>query len=156
MKARLIAPVVLYCAIALLSTATFAQVKITLPKYEFKPHEQIDVLIANKSEQALSFCVEFGHSSYKSEAEPMETTPTPVVVEKRTDKGWSVLLIGPDIGSSRHAVALPAGEIQHYPMRLSETGEMRVVLTYWVGESDADCTKPPRSKTIRSKVFVVR
>jgi hypothetical protein len=147
----------LLCFVSVLFTVqVFAKVKITLPKHQFKRHEQIDVALTNTGQQSVSFCVEFGQWSYKSETEPLVTTPTPVYVQQHTEKGWSVLLNGPDIGSSRHAVVLATGETQQYPFRLSDTGKMRIILNYWTGESDDVCANASRRKTTRSVVFLVQ
>lgn len=146
----------LCCVSVLFSVQIFAQVKIALPRHQFNRHEQIDVVLTNTGQQPVSFCVQFGQWSYKSEAEPLATTPTPVYVQQHTDKGWSVLLTGPDIGNSPHAVILSVGETQQYPFRLSDTGRMRIVLNYWTGESDGVCANPPHRKTIRSEVFLVK
>ena len=39
---------------------------------------------------------------------------------------------------------------------ISDTGKMRIVLDYWIGESERTCDNPPHRKTAISKVFVVR
>jgi hypothetical protein len=130
-----------------------AQVGIILPKDQFNRHEQIDVAIRNTGQQAVSFCVEFGHWSFKNDSSPMETTPTPVYVQAHSERGWSTLLIGPDVGSSRHSVVLAAGQTQKYPFRLSDAGKMRIVLKYWTGESERIRENPPHHKTTIAKVF---
>jgi hypothetical protein len=101
--------------------------------------------------------VEFGQVSFKAgtgTVEDIEHTPMPFYVQKQNGK-WGTLMIGPDIGSSRHAVSLKAGESQHYPFRLSDHGRMRLVLDYWRGENDKVCEYPTGKKTTRSKTFIV-
>jgi len=133
-----------------------AQVEISVQKDQFHRHEQINIAIRNTGQQPVSFCVEFGHWSFKDDSSPMETTSTPGYVQKYAERGWSTLLIGPDVGSSRHSVVLAAGQTQQYPIRLSDTGKMRIVLDYWIGESEQTCEIPPHRKTTISKVFFVR
>jgi hypothetical protein len=84
------------------------------PKDRYAPHDVIDVVINNAGKSDVSLCVEFGHGSFL-DAEHSEATPTPVYVQRQTNRGWDTLLIGPDVGSMRHPVVLSPGEFQHYP-----------------------------------------
>jgi hypothetical protein len=139
-----------------LSLHAMAQVQITVPKSQFNRHEAIDVAIKNIGRKPVSFCVEFGHWSFKDDSAPLETTPTPVFVQAHSERGWHTLLIGPDIGSSRQSVVLAPGETQQYPFRLNAVGKIRLVLDYWIGESDRTCEQLPHRKTTKSTVFFVR
>jgi hypothetical protein len=139
-----------------LSLHAMAQVEMTVPKSQFKRHETIDVVIKNNGRKPVSFCVEFGHWSFKDDSAPMETTPTPVYVQSHSERGWHTLLIGPDIGSSRHSVVLASGEAGQFPFRLSDAGEMRLVLNYWIGKNSRTCEQLPHRKTTKSNVFFVR
>ena len=134
------------------------QVRVTTPKADFDSHGRIDVQITNTGKIAVSYCVEFGQISYKAgtgASEDVESTPIPFYVQKQNGSRWGTLMIGPDIGSSRHAVVLKAGESQQYPFRLSDRGRMRLVLDYWRGENDRACERPTGKKITRSDVFVV-
>jgi hypothetical protein len=157
MKTSALARTVLFSLPVLLTALhSMAQVQITLPKSRFSRHEQIDVAVTNTGKKPISFCVEFGHWSFKDDSTPMEATPTPVYVQAHSKRGWHTLLIGPDIGSSRHSVVLKGGETQHYPFRVSDKGEMRRLLDYWIGESDRTCENLPRRKAAQSQVFFVQ
>lgn len=84
-----------------------------------------------------------------------EGTPSPFEVQAYSSGKWHTLLIGPDVGSSRHAVVLEAGKSAHFPFRLRETGQIRLILRYWAGaRSDLDCAHPPKGqKKIESERF---
>jgi len=135
-----------------------SQVRMATSHTDFTSHDRIDVQITNSGKNAVSYCVEFGQISFKTgtgTAEDMEHTPIPFYVQKENGGKWGTLLIGPDIGSSRHAVMLKAGESQHYPFRISDRGRMRLVLDYWRGENDDVCEHPKAKKTTRTNIFVV-
>ena len=136
------------------------QVRVTVPSAHFKVHERIVARIENTGKQPVSYCVEFGQSSVKPGSNAGETqtesTPTPFYVERRTHRGWSVLLIGPDIGSAPSPVVLDPGQSREFPFRLSGTGQVRLVLDYWTGESTETCQNPKKGKkTVTSSVFVI-
>lgn len=134
--------------------SAIGQVQVNIPQPRYKQHDSIDVGVTNTSKKAVSFCVEFGHWSFP-DADHLEATPTPVYVQRNNRGGWSTLLIGPDIGSIRHSVTVGPGESQHYPFRLSDQGQMRVMIDYWIGESDNTCENPKGRRTAKSHVFVV-
>ena len=104
----------------------------------------------------MSFCVEFGQWSFKGDGSPLEITPTPVYVQAHSREGWRTLLIGPDVGNNRQVVVLAPKETQQYPFRLTNSGQIRLVLDYWIGENDRACENPPHRKTTKSNVFYVR
>lgn len=62
-------------------------------------------------------------------------------MQRKDGSRWNTLLIGPDIGSIRHAVVLDAGESYEFPFRLNDgRGTMRLALYYWKGSaSNLDC-----------------
>jgi hypothetical protein len=155
-KPNAAAAIISFSSLLLLCLNANAQVRVSVPKDQFNRHEQIDVAIANRGSDPVSFCVEFGHWSSRDEAAPTESTPTPVYVQAHSERGWGTLLIGPDIGSGRHSVVLAAGQTQHYPFRLSRAGQMRILLDYWTGENGRSCENPPHRRTTKSKVFSVK
>ncbi len=147
-----------FVIVFLLSPFALSQVRVSMLGTDFKSHEQIDVKITNAGTSTVSYCVEFGQFSFKTgtgTVEDMENTPIPFYVQKQNGGRWSTLLIGPDIGGSRHAVVLKAGESQQYPFRLNDHGRMRLVLDYLRGENDRVCENPKGKKTTRSNIFVV-
>ena len=141
-----------------LTPIALPQVRMSMSRTDFNSHDRIAVQITNTGKSAASYCVEFGQFSFKAgtgTAQDMESTPIPFFVQTDNAGKWGTLLNGPDIGSSRHAVVLKAGESQQYPFRLSDRGRMRLVLDYWRGDNDIVCEFPKGKKTTRSKVFVV-
>jgi hypothetical protein len=155
--------------VLLFNQISLSQVRVAISPTDFKSHDRIDVQVTNTGKKAVSYCVEFGQVSYKGDPVPaegpdhtripfyvkVESTPIPFYVQKMSGSKWSTLLIGPDVGSSRQAVALQAGESQHYPFRLSDRGRMRLALVYWDGENNDVCKCPKGKKTTRSNIFVV-
>jgi len=144
----------LAATVLLLCVSAFEQLEIRIPRQRYKQHDRIDVVIANSSTKQVSFCIEYGHSSFQDADHP-EPTPTPVYVQRKDKRGWGTLLIGPDVGSMRHSASLGAGESQVYPFRLSDAGEMRIMVDYWIGENDRTCQQPKGRKTAKSRVFVI-
>jgi len=136
--------------------AASAQVKITLPKQQYKVEEQIRAKVENAGRQPATICVEFGQWSPKRGS--IESTPSPFWVERNGDAKWHTLFSGPDVGSRRHAVELGAGKSLEFPLRLNDTGKMRLQLKYWLGSaSEFDCTAPPKDmKQVRSTTFTVQ
>jgi hypothetical protein len=131
-----------------------AQVTIGVPSSQFKEEEKIEARIVNNSEQPISYCVEFGQRSPHHGT--VEATPIPFHVERRDHGGWNVLLIGPDVGSSRHPVTLDPGASHTFPFRLIDSGEVRLVLYYWVSARRDVCDPSARGrKKERSRVFAV-
>ena len=142
------------CVAALLIGTAFGQVKIVLSASSFKAEDKIEAVIVNQGRVPVSYCVEFGQSSPKGAA--AESTPVPFHVERRQSEKWSVLLIGPDVGSSRRVVELEAGKSQDFPFRLLDKGNMRLVLHYWLGERDDSCSETAKGKkTAKSQVFSI-
>jgi hypothetical protein len=147
-----------FAIVLLLSPIVQSQVRVSTLGAEFNSHDQINVQISNAAKGTVSYCVEFGQHSFKAASgtvEDMETTPIPFYVQRQNGRKWATLLIGPDIGSSRHAVVLKPGQSQHYPFRLSDRGRMRLILDYWDGENEKACEYPKGTKTTRSNAFVV-
>jgi hypothetical protein len=147
-----------FAVVLLFSCIAVAQLRVSTPGREFKSHDKISAQITNVGTSTVSYCVEFGQHSFKTGSggvEDMETTPIPFYVQREGGRHWGTLLIGPDVGSSRHAVVLKPSESQQYPFRLSDRGRMRLVLDYWRGENERVCENPKGKKTISSNVFVV-
>lgn len=138
----------------LLCVSAFGQLEIRIPQQRYKQHDRIDVVIANTSTKQVSFCVEYGYSSFR-DADHTESTPTPVYVQRKDKRGWGTLLTGPDVGRMMLSDSLGAGESQQYPFRLSDTGEMRIMVDYWMGQSDRTCQQQKGRKTAKSRVFVI-
>lgn len=140
--------------IALLPAIASAQVTIAVPQKQYQPHELIDVTITNTGSRKVTFCTEFGQWSYPAN-DHLEITPTPVHVQRQSQRKWSTLLNGPDIGSSRHPDNLAPGESRHYPFRLVDKGKLRLVLECWLGSDAPACNNPRGRKLTRSQVFVI-
>jgi hypothetical protein len=140
----------------ILPNAAIAQVRITVPAQQYKAHEEIHAKVKNTGKGAVTLCVEFGQTS--SKGGEIESTPSPFWVQ-RNDKGkWGTLMIGPDVGSNRGAVVLEAGEFKEFPFRLSDSGKMRLRLSYWKGSMpDLDCHVVRKgSHPVRSGNFTIR
>jgi hypothetical protein len=147
-----------FTVVLLFTCIAVSQVRVSTSRAEFKSHDKINVQITNVGTSTASYCVEFGQQSFKTGGggvEDMEATPIPFYVQRQNGRHWGTLLIGPDIGSSRHAVVLKPGESQQYPFRLSDRGRMRLVLDYWRGENEGACENLKGKKTTSSNVFVV-
>jgi hypothetical protein len=110
-------------------TVAITQVKITVPAQRYKVQEKIPAKVENEGNGAVTFCVEAGQTSSK-EGE-IESTPSPFWVQRSSNGKWGTLMIGPDVGSLRAAVVLEAGESKEFPLRLNDSGRMRLRLNYW-------------------------
>lgn len=131
-----------------------AQVKITIPKRNFQPEEQIEAKLENQSSQPITFCVEFGQWSPK--AGTLESTSSPFLVEVNHDGRWSVLLSGPDIGSNRQSVKVESGKSLTFTFRLNHQGMVRLRLDYWIGSTDARCDRTEKgARHLHSATFTV-
>ena len=141
---------------ATLIVGALAQVRVTLPSAEFRSQEHIRATVENDLGRPITYCVEFGQTS--TNGSDIESTPSPFEVQQRTGGRWSTLLIGPDVGSSRHALVLEPGKSQEFNMRLNSRGNLRLQLRFWIGSlSDVICADPPKNrKKIRSKVFTIK
>ena len=149
--------ILLWAVPLLLSGAHGTVAQITVPARQFKMLESIPAKIENPSSKPITFCVEFGQTSPSPDENGIESTPSPFEVQAYSSGKWHTLLIGPDVGSSRRALVLEAGESADFPFRLREKGQIRLILWYWVGAmSDLDCRHPPKGeKGLKSKVFGV-
>lgn len=88
----------------------------------------------------------------------VESTPIPFEVQGQSDRGWTTLLIGPDIGSTIHPVVLKGGKSADFPFRLRHNGKFRLVLRYWNGAApDLDCKQlPPGSRKVTSSTALAQ
>jgi len=144
------------CAVLILlgTTSVAAQVKIVIPKRQFQPEEQIRARVENQSSRPITICVQFGQSSQKAGAS--ESTPSPFLVEVNRSGRWSVLLIGPDVGSSLQTVEVDSGNSLEFPFRLTEKGTLRLRLDYWIGSRDVKCNVTEKgARRLRSANFTV-
>jgi hypothetical protein len=139
----------------ILATAAIAQVKITIPAQQYKAHDEIHAKIENAGNNAVTICVEFGQTSMK--AGQVESTPSPFWVQRNDNGKWGTLMIGPDVGSARGSVVLEAGESKEFPIRLNDSGRMRLRLNYWRGSiPKLNCHAPPKdSRLATSSAFKV-
>ena len=140
----------------LLVSACFvtAQVKIVLPKREYKTEEQIQARLENRGSHPITICVQFGQSWPKGT--DLGFVPTPFVREQNRNGKWYVLLDGPDVGSIVQAVELEAGKSMDFPFRLNARGPTRLRLDYWPGSKDVDCTaRRHGAKRMRSATFII-
>ena len=145
-------------ALALVAVATAAAdggLQVKIPSAKFAIHEQIRATVENVTNTPVTYCVEFGQRSMKGDE--VETTPSPFLVQQKNGSKWNTLLIGPDVGSSRHAVVLDAGESHEFPFRLNDAGTMRLALWYWRGSMPGlDCGAPPKhAEKVLSRPFAV-
>jgi hypothetical protein len=144
-----------------LAIPTFAQVKVAIPPHLpdtfgrtfYFVHDEIHAKVENIGNSAVTFCVEFGQTSVNGS--DVESTPSPFWVQRRDNGKWGTLMIGPDVGSAKAAVVLEAGKSREFPLRLNDTGRMRLRLNYWRGSiPNLDCHAPPKNlKLATSAVF---
>jgi hypothetical protein len=144
--------------LALLAAATTAadrRPQIRIPAARYAVHEQIRAKVENSNNTPVTYCVEFGQRSMNGDE--VETTPFPFLVQQRNGSKWNTLLIGPDVGSSRHAVVLDSNGSHEFAFRLNDAGTIRLVLYYWLGSRpDLDCGAPPKhAKQVSSQPFTV-
>jgi hypothetical protein len=146
--------VVTISLVLLLVGAAAAQIEVRVPASSFKQEGRIEARVSNKGALPVSYCVEFGQ--WSPHAGTIEGTPIPFLVERQSGESWKVLVIGPDIGSSRHSVTLDSGASSEFPFRLNNTGRLRLVLYYWAGERNDVCDESAKGrKTAKSKVFSI-
>jgi len=134
--------------------AATAQVVVSVSAGSFKPEDRIEAKVINKDRLPVSYCIELGQ--WSPHAGTVESTPVPFYVERKNHDNWNVLLIGPDIGSSRQPATLSPGTSSEFSFRLHDIGEIRLVLHYWIGERDNVCKGSTKgSKTAKSKLFSI-
>ena len=141
--------------LAIAATAAGRRPQIRIPTGRYAVHEQIHAKIENDTKDSVTYCVEYGQTSMNDGE--VEATPSPFLVQRKDGSQWNTLLIGPDVGSSRHAVVLDAGESHEFPFRLNDAGTMRLALWYWRGSMpDLDCGAPPKhAEKVLSRPFAV-
>ena len=132
--------------------------RVRLPKEQFKPLERITAEVENRGEAPITFCLEIGQTSPAPNEDGVESTPSPFIVQANSAGKWHTLMIGPDVGSSRHPVVLEADKSLPFPLRLRQEGKFRLLLSYWVGNRpELDCGHPPRGeKRLESRSFSVQ
>jgi hypothetical protein len=62
---------------ATLNLSSSAQVRVTLPSFEFKLQEHIRATVENQLRQPITYCVEFGQTW--TNGSEVESTPSPFV-----------------------------------------------------------------------------
>jgi len=135
---RVLALTLVVCSSALAAKRVLVKVAVT-PK---DGTNSIVARVENQTAQPVTFCVEFGQRSVDGNI--VESTPIPFEVQAQSDKGWSTLLIGPDVGSARRPVVLDGGKSADFPFRLRHNGKFRLLLRYWNGAApDLNCKQPP-------------
>ena len=144
--------------LALLAVATDAassRLHVRIPAVRYAVHEQILAKIENSTAWPVTYCVEYGQTSINKGE--VEATPSPFLVQRKDGSKWNTLLIGPDVGSGRHAVVLDAGDSHEFPFRLNDAGVMRLALRYWRGSMPGlDCGAPPKhAEKVLSPHFAV-
>jgi hypothetical protein len=141
--------------VLVLSGAAAAQVKIDLGGKHYGIQEKIRAKVENAGNLPMTVCVEMGQTS--PNGGETESTPSPFFVQKKGNRKWGTLMIGPDVGSTRMAAVLKPGESKEFPFRLSETGELRLRLNYWQGSiPKMNCNASPKgSKLAKSGVFTI-
>lgn len=142
--------------LALFSLAATGQVTIHVSPQHQKKYETIHARVANTGSRPVTFCIEVGQTSPKGGGE-IETTPTPFWVQRNNDGRWSTLMNGPDVGSFRNPEVLDPGKSLEFPLRLGDSGQMRLRLNYWNGSLPSlDCHAPPKgAKLVTSAVFAI-
>src|SRR5580704_9033095 len=120
------------CGLSLMMPSiAVAQVIVSVPSRHYKAHEKINAKVENRTDNAVTFCVEVGQTS--SNNGEIESTPLPFSVERNSNGKWGTLMIGPDVGGVRGAIVTEAGESKEFPFRLNDSGRMRLRLNYWRG-----------------------
>jgi hypothetical protein len=142
-------------ALLLLATSLSAQVRVVIPKRHYQPQEQIPAKLENQTSRPITVCVQFGQWSPKGDT--IESTPSPFFVERNDNGKWSILLIGPDVGSNSQPVEVDSGKSMEFPFRLNGEGTMRLRLDYWIGSRpDVKYNGPTKdTKHLRSATFTL-
>ena len=132
-----------------------AQVQVILPARSIRARESIEARVLNSSNRPVTYCVQIGR--YSPKGDTIERTPIPFYVQKRSGDQWNTLMIGPDIGSLLTVVVLDPGKAHEFPFRIADTGTIRLVLEYWLGDrKNMSCPGPTKGKkTARSKVLLI-
>jgi len=130
-------------------------VRVVIPKRHYQPKEQIPAKLENQTSQPITVCVQFGQWSPKGDM--IEATPSPFFVEQNDNGKWSVLLIGPDVGSNSQPVEVDSGKSLEFPFRLNGEGTRRLRLDYWIGSRpDVKCNGSAKGKKhLRSATFTL-
>src|SRR5271165_942684 len=82
--------------IVLLSPFLVSQARVSTNGTEFNVHDRIEVQVTNAGQDAVSYCMEVGQTSFKTgsgRAADVEPTPMPFYVQKQSHERWSTLLL---------------------------------------------------------------
>lgn len=116
-----------------------AQVQLTVPGSTFKAADQITVKIKNAGATEISYCVETGRPPF------IEQRKSASKQEPNHSEGIKTLSV------------LEPGETREFPFQPKESGDIRLVLDYWLGSHDVNCKHPPKGKKqARSEIFTVQ
>lgn len=126
-----------------------AQVKISLPTGHYSVGDEIRAKVENKSKRAITICIDIGRTSMNRGQQ--ESTPSPFEVEKEERGKWGMLLAPDDIGFYQIPQVMASGESLEFPIRLLDTGRLRLRLQYWQRDlPKLNCKKPPKGAKIAS------
>jgi hypothetical protein len=128
------------------SGVAIAQVKINVPGQNFRRQEEIRTTIINIGKQPITLCLVFTS---------MDSLPLPFAAQRNNGGKWDTLLLGSDLGPNGSALVLEAGESREFPLHLSDSGKMRLMLEYWQGAKPHLSCTPRGSKAVKSAVFTI-
>lgn len=140
--------VLVWLASALLAAPSIiAQVKITLPIGQYSAGDEIRAKAENKSKYAITICIDIGRTSMNRGQQ--ESTPSPFEIEKEERGKWGMLLAPDDIGFYQISQVMASGESLEFPVRLLDTGRLRLRLQYWEGDlPKLNCKEPPKKAKV--------
>lgn len=135
-----LAPVILTLAIV---PSARAQVRVTVPPKNYTMSDKIMARVRNDTSQPVTICVEAGQFSARGDV--VVSTPIPFFIEQESRQGWKVLLIGPDVGSSRHAAVVEPKQSLEFSFWPPSAGNLRLRMQYWrSARPDLDCVHEPK------------
>ena len=129
-----------------------SQVLVEVPSGHFKPQEEIKLRITNRLKRPIMICARYGPWSFRSDGHP-DWIWRPGYIEWKKGHKWGVLLDTPDVGPHGKIIEMKAEESKLFPFRLSDEGEMRVVIEYISGGNDSICESPKGKKIAKSRIF---
>ena len=139
------ARIVVTTLFTVLAGSSSAQVQVILPASSIRARESIEARVLNRSNGPVTYCVQMGQ--YAPKGDTIERTPIPFYVQKRSGDQWNTLMIGPDIGSLLSVVVLDPAKAHEFPLRIADTGSIRLVLEYWLGDrKNMSCPRPTKGK----------
>jgi hypothetical protein len=136
--------------------AAAGQVRVTVSPSEVEFNHKVNAAIHNGGSQPITVCLDIGYSW--TDGDIMEATPHPFVIQKESQHGWSILLLGTDVGPSHVTEIIQSGESVKFPFGLRDYGRMRLLLYYWVGSTpNANCDERAKhSRKVKSAPFLMK